>query len=246
VQLSSAGIEDWFAAGVIDERRRWTAAKGVYAQPIAEYVITMLLVGARRLPELMSVRHWRLLDVRTLRGATVAIVGAGGIGRAVIELLRPMGVRTLAVTRSGRTVDGADVSAGPAEIDSVVADADFVVLAAPETAGTRGLFDARLLARMRPDAWLVNVARGSIVDTDALVDALRQGRVGGAALDVTDPEPLPRGHVLWSLSNAIITSHTACTPTLGAPAFATRVRENVCRLRAGEPLLGVVEIELGY
>ena len=246
VQLSSAGIEDWFVAGVIDDRRRWTAAKGVYAGPIAEYVIGMLLASARRLPELMRDRRWEPLEVRTLRGATVGIVGGGGIGSAVIELLRPMGVRTLAVTRSSRTVDGADVSVGPMEIDHVVRESDFLVLAAPETPETRGLLDARLFRQMRAHAWLVNVGRGTIIDTPALVDALREGRLAGAALDVTDPEPLPPGHVLWSMPNVVITSHTACTPTLGAAAFATRVQENVNRFRAGAPLLGTVETKHGY
>jgi phosphoglycerate dehydrogenase-like enzyme len=246
VQLPSAGIEDWFAAGVIDDRRRWTAAKGVYAGPIAEYVIGMLLAGARRLPELMRDRRWQPLDVRTLRGATVGIVGAGGIGSAVIELLRPMGVRTIAVTRSGRAVDGADLSVDTTEIGRVVRESDFLVLAAPETPGTRGLLDARLFAQMRPHAWLVNVGRGSIVDTHALVDALRDGRLAGAALDVTDPEPLPGGHALWGMPNVIITSHTACTPTLGASAFADRVQQNVHRFCAGAPLLGTVHTEHGY
>jgi D-3-phosphoglycerate dehydrogenase len=246
VQLWSAGIEDWFAAGIIDERRRWTAAKGVYAAPIAEYVIGMLLAGARRLPELMQDRRWQPLEVRTLRGATVGIVGGGGIGSAVIELLRPMGARTIAVTRSGRAVDGADVSVGPTEIDPVVRESDFLVLAAPDTPETRGLFDARLFRQMRRHAWLVNVGRGTIVDTQALVDALQDGRLAGAALDVTDPEPLPRSHALWGMHNVVITSHTACTPTLGAAAFRTRVQENVRRFRAGAPLLGTVQTEHGY
>jgi phosphoglycerate dehydrogenase-like enzyme len=246
VQLPSAGIEDWFAAGIIDDRRLWTAAKGVYAAPIAEYVIGMLLAGARRLPELMRDRRWQPLDVRTLRGATVGIVGGGGIGSAVIALLRPMGARTVAVTRSGRAVDGADVSVGPTEIDRVVRESDFLVLAAPETAETRGLLDARLFSQMRPHAWLVNVGRGTIVDTQALVDALRDGRLAGAALDVTDPEPLPRGHALWGVPNVVITSHTACTPALGAAAFRTRVQENVRRFRADEPLLGPAQTEHGY
>jgi phosphoglycerate dehydrogenase-like enzyme len=246
VQLSSAGIEDWFAAGVIDDRRRWTAAKGVHAQPIAEYVIGMLLAGARRLPEVMWMEHWQPLEVRTLRGATVVIVGAGGIGAAVIELLGLLGARAIAVTRSGRRVAHADMSVGPDEIAGVLAAADFVVLAAPDTPATRNLLGATLLGRMQPHAWLVNVGRGTILDTNALVDAIREKRIAGAALDVTEPEPLPSGHPLWDLPNVIITSHTASTPALGAVAFADRVRENVHRFQSDEPLLGAVDKELGY
>jgi phosphoglycerate dehydrogenase-like enzyme len=246
VQLSSAGIEEWFDTGVIDDRRRWTAATGVYAQPIAEYVVGMLLAAARCLPEVIGMERWRPLDVRTVRGSTVVIVGAGGIGAAVIDLLRPLGARTVAVTRSGRRVDHADVSVGPEEIAGAVAAADYIVLAAPDTPATRGLFDARLLAQVQPHAWLVNVGRGTIIDTEALVDAIRTRRIAGAALDVTDPEPLPAGHALWSLSNVIITSHTANTPELGADAFAGRVRENVHRFQSGRPLLGEVDTERGY
>jgi phosphoglycerate dehydrogenase-like enzyme len=246
VQLWSAGIEDWFAAGVIDERRRWTAAKGVYAGPIAEYVLAMMLAAVRRLPEVIRDDAWRPRDVRPLRGSTAGIVGAGGIGAAVIDILRPLGVRTIAVTRSGRAVEGADVSLGAADLTEAVRESDFLVLAAPDTDETRGLFDARLLGQLRPHAWIVNVGRGSIVDTDALVEALRAGRLGGAALDVTDPEPLPPDHPLWALPNAIVTSHTANTPRLGGAAYAARVRENVRRFGTGEPLLGLVDPRVGY
>jgi phosphoglycerate dehydrogenase-like enzyme len=246
VQLWSAGIEDWFAAGVIDERRRWTAAKGVYAGPIAEYVLAMLLAAVRRLPEVLHDDTWRPRDVRTLRGSTAGIVGAGGIGSAVIELLRPLGVRTIAVTRSGRAVEGADVSVAAADLAEAVRESDFLVLAAPATGETRGLVDAQLLGQLPPHAWIVNVGRGSIVDTPALVEALRAGRLGGAALDVTDPEPLPPDHPLWTLPNVIVTSHTANTPRLGGAAYAARVRENVRRFGTGEELLGLVDPRLGY
>jgi phosphoglycerate dehydrogenase-like enzyme len=246
VQLSSAGIEAWFVAGVIDEERAWTAATGVYARPIAEYVVGMLLAAARRLPDVVRARGWQPLDVRALSEATVGIVGAGGIGTAVIDLLQPFGARTIALTRTGRAVAGADLSVGPAELDMVVEASDFLVLALPETPETRGLIDASRLARMRPDAWLVNVGRGTAVDTQALVAELKRGRLGGAALDVTDPEPLPDEHPLWALPNVVITSHTANTQRLGAQALAARVQENVRRFGNGEPLLGLIELRRGY
>jgi len=246
VQLSSAGIEDWFLSGVIDEDRQWTAAKGVYAGPIAEYIVAMLLAATRRLPEVIRQQRWTPLDVRVLSEATVGIVGAGGIGGAVLDLLRPFGARTLAVTRNGRPISGADVSMGPDQIDEVISESDFLVLAAPETPETRGLISAAQLDRMRPGAWLINVGRGALVDTDALVAALSEGRLGGAVLDVTDPEPLPDDHPLWDLPNAIITAHTANTHRLGAQAFAARVHENVQRFTRGAPLLGLVDPQLGY
>ena len=246
VQLSSAGIEDWLAAGVIDDRRRWTAATGVYARPIAEYLIAAILAAARRLPLHVNSRNWKSLEAQTLDGATVGIIGAGGIGSALIKLLQPFDARTIAVTRTGRRVPGADTSLGPEDIDIVVAASDFLVLAAPDTGATRGMLGAARLAKMRPDAWLINVGRGTAVDTAALVAALERGQIGGAILDVTDPEPLPDDHPLWRLPNAVITAHTASTPALGAKALTDRVEENVRRFRSGEPLLGQIELSRGY
>ncbi len=246
VQLSSAGIEDWLAAGVIDDRRRWTAATGVYARPIAEYLIAAILAAARRLPLHVNSRNWKSLEAQTLDGATVGIIGAGGIGSALIKLLQPFDARTIAVTRTGRRVPGADTSLGPDDIDIVVAASDFLVLAAPDTGATRGMLGAARLAKMRPDAWLINVGRGTAVDTAALVAALERGQIGGAILDVTDPEPLPDDHPLWRLPNAVITAHTASTPALGAKALTDRVEENVRRFRSGEPLLGQIELSRGY
>src|SRR5438034_1354860 len=161
VQLSSAGIEDWFQAGVIDERRLWTAAKGVYAKPIAEYVVAMLLTAARRLHQVVGDLEWRPRDVETLAGKTVGIIGAGGIGQAVVELLTPFGVQTIAMTRSGRNVSNAGTSVGPKALEQLLAQSDFVVLAAPETPQTIGMLSARQLALLQPHAWLVNVGRGT-------------------------------------------------------------------------------------
>ena len=246
VQLSSAGIEDWFAAGVIDRERTWTAAKGVYAEPIAEYVLAMLLAAARRLPEVLRATRWHPSPVAVIAGKTVGVIGAGGIGTAAVRLLVPLGVRCVALTRSPRDVPGAIESVGPDDLDKLLRRSDFLLLAAPETPETVGLLDADRLALLPSHAWIVNVGRGSIIDTDALVVALEAGHLSGAALDVTDPEPLPDAHPLWRLPNAIVTSHTACTPSLGRAALADRVGTNVARFRRGEALLGLVDPELGY
>jgi phosphoglycerate dehydrogenase-like enzyme len=176
----------------------------------------------------------------------VAIVGAGGIGRALIGLLEPFGCEVIAVTRRGRDVPGASRTLPADRLAEAWPAARHVVIAAPATAGTRHLVGARELAAMREDAWLVNIARGSLVDTDALVEALRAGAIAGAALDVTDPEPLPDGHPLWELPNALITPHVGTPADTERGLFAERVRENVRRLVAGEPLVGVVDAEGGY
>ena len=246
VQLSSAGIEEWFAAGVIDGARVWTAAKGVYADPIAEYCLGMMLAVARQLPDAVRTTRWQPLVPRSLSGSTVTVVGAGGIGEALLRLLEPFGADTRGVTRTGRAVPGADRVFPAVDLDTALPGSDWVVLAAPATRETERLLSRERLQLLDPQAWVLNVGRGTLIDTDALVDGLVDGRLGGAILDVTDPEPLPDGHALWSLPNVLVTSHTANTPTLGAQALAQRVRTNVERFSNGEPLLGVVDVEAGY
>ncbi|MGH2704108.1 MAG: NAD(P)-dependent oxidoreductase [Actinomycetota bacterium] len=150
------------------------------------------------------------------------------------------------VNRSGRPAEGAAETAPVSALPDLLPEADWVVLALALTPQTRGLFDAAMLGRMKPDAWLVNVARGALVDTDALVEALRSGRIGGAALDVTEPEPLPEDHALWPLDDVIITSHSASTDAMALPELAARVRRNVERFAQGRPLEGVVDPGLGY
>ena len=171
----------------------------------------------------------------------MAIVGAGGIGRALIELLEPLRVEVLAVTRRGR--DGTI----PADrLGEVWPRAHHVVIAAPATGATRHLVGAEELSAMREDAWLVNVARGSLVDTDALVAALAAGEIAGAALDVTDPEPLPDGHPLWHEPRALITPHVANPDATLRRYLAELVRENVARFAAGEELLSRIDLDAGY
>jgi phosphoglycerate dehydrogenase-like enzyme len=250
VQLPAAGIETWVTSGAMREGVVFTSATGAYAETVAEHTLALMLAGARKLQVVARADAWRFPDeVRPLSGATVGIIGAGGIGRSLIGLLAPFGVRVLAMNRSGKRVAGAvrTVRADdPAGLYELLAESDFVVVAAPSTPATAQLIDADALKRMKPDAWLINVARGSLVDTDALLDALREKRIGGAALDVTDPEPLPDGHPLFSEPRALVSPHSANPPHLLIPALARRVQENVRRQLAGEPLIGVVDRGAGY
>jgi phosphoglycerate dehydrogenase-like enzyme len=244
VQLPAAGVERWVAD--MGDGRVFPSATGAFALPVAEHALALMLAAARRIHRSVRAREWIEQPARSLEGATIAIVGAGGIGRALIELLEPLHPRILAVTRRGNPVAGAETTVPADKLDDVLGDASFVVLAAPGSPSTRQLIDAGRLARMRSDAWLVNVGRGSLVDTDALADALREGRIGGAALDVTDPEPLPAGHPLWAFDDVIITPHVATTKGAEKRLYAQRVRENVARFAAGEELLGVVDVDAGY
>lgn len=250
VQLTYAGIEPFFRAGLIDDRRVWANASGVYADNVAEYAVGALLVGLRQFHASIAAKRWSkdLLDprVRTLHGSTVAIVGCGGIGRAMIPRLRAFGADVVAVNRSGRPVDGAKVTLPADRTAEVWSLADHFVVAAPATAQTDRLVDAAALGAMPETAWLVNVARGNLVDTDALVEALRNGVIAGAVLDVTDPEPLPDGHPLWDLDNAVITPHIANTRSRLTETFAPTLEENVRRFAAGEEPIARVDPSAGY
>jgi phosphoglycerate dehydrogenase-like enzyme len=246
VQLESAGVEGWIARGLIDRARVWTGAQGVYAADVAEHVLAFVLAAARRLGEAARRSSWAPLGGERLAGRTVGIVGAGGIGREVIARLAPFRVRTLALTRSGRSVPGADRSLGPAGLNELLEESDFVVLLAPLTPETRGMIAARELRLIGPAGWLVNVARGALVDTRALVAALEERRIAGACLDVTDPEPLPDGHPLWTFDNVLITPHVANPPDVRFEPLAERVEENVRRFREGRDLVGVVDLDRAY
>lgn len=249
VQVPSAGVEHWLASGLLerDPSRVWTSASGSYGEIVAEHALALLLAGFRRLPEAARARTWeRDLDGRTLHGATVAIVGAGGIGQALIPLLAPFRAHVIAVTRRGEPVAGAAETLPAARVAEVWERSDAVVLAAPATPATDKLLDTAALAALPAHAWVVNVGRGELVDTPALVAALAAGAIAGAALDVTDPEPLPDEHPLWREPRALITPHTANPTAPLRAALAERVRENVERRRAGRELVGVIEPARGY
>lgn len=252
VQLPFAGIETFVAAGVIDRGRLWTCAKGIYGHTTAEHALTLMLAASRRLHLHARASKWEAEDdplaqpERSLAGARVLLIGTGGIGAALVAMLRPLRAAVVAVNRSGRPLEGAESTHPVTELPQLLPDADYVVVAAALTEETRGLVDARALTLMSSEAWLVNVARGGLVDTDALVRALEDGSIGGAALDVTDPEPLPAGHPLWDLPNALITPHVANTWPMAVPELAAMVERNVARFAAGEQLEGVVDPDLGY
>ncbi|MCM6777612.1 D-isomer specific 2-hydroxyacid dehydrogenase family protein [Nocardia sp. CDC159] len=254
VQLFSAGVEEWFETDVFDAHPDvvFTSAAGAFARSVAEHALALLLAGVRHLPEHIRASSWRQTEffprIGTLRGATVAVVGAGGIGRELIELLAPLGARVIAVNRSGRAIDHPTVlETIPAErLSEVWPRTDHVVVAAPATAATRQLIGKDELSQLRPHSWVINIARGRLIDTDALVDALRDGTIGGAGLDVTDPEPLPDGHPLWDLPNAIVTPHDSNPPQLRTVAFAERVADNVARFVAGRELNARIDLAAGY
>ena len=244
VQLPSAGVES--VAEVIDETRTWTSAKGAYARPVAEHALALALAGLRQLPSRFAARTWGPQAGTSLFGERVTILGGGGIARSFLELLAPFEVEATVVNRSGTPVPGAAHTVSVSALDAALPNALLVVLALSLTPETRGIIGAQQLHLMEDTTWLVNVARGGHLDTDALVEALQQGTIAGAALDVTDPEPLPEGHALWDLTNCIITPHTADTIEMVLPLLAERIRINVARFASGEMLVGLVDPHAGY
>ena len=244
VQLPYAGIEPFLEH--LDTRRVWTCAKGVYADPVAEWVMAALLMGLRDFHLFAASQSWCAETGRNLLGARITVLGGGGITRSLIRLLEPWGCEVTVVRRSDEPVAGAARTLTLARVHEAVAGADAVVAALALTTETQHVVDAALLECMGPQCWLVNVARGGHVDHDALGAALQSGVIAGAVLDVTDPEPLPDSSELWQLPNCVITPHIGNTREMGLPLITDRVRENVRRWLAGEDLLGLVDMALGY
>ena len=246
VQLPQAGVERAFQTGVVDRQRQWTSAKGAFAEPVAEHALALILAGLRQLKVRARARTWGKPAGESLFGQPVTVVGAGGIAAVLLRLLEPFGTPVTIVRRHAEPVPGAVRTLSTHQLTEALAGARAVVLTVALTPQTQGLIGGTELAAMEPGAWLVNVARGGVVDTEALVEALRAGQIGGAALDVTDPEPLPAGHPLWDLPNCLITPHTADTEEMTRPLLVGRIAENVRRLAAGQELVGLLDPSLGY
>ena len=246
IQLPQAGVERAFQAGVVDPRRRWTSAKGAYAEPVAEHALALILAGLRLLKVRARARTWGRPAGESLFGQPVTVVGAGGIATVLMRLLEPFGTPVTVVRRQPEPVPGAARTVTTERLADALPGARAVVITVALTPRTRGLIGQAELAAMAPDAWLVNVARGGVIDTGALTAALEKGQIGGAALDVTDPEPLPAGHPLWDLDNCLITPHTADTEEMTQPLLADRIAENVGRLAAGTELIGLLDPGQGY
>jgi phosphoglycerate dehydrogenase-like enzyme len=263
VHSAAAGVEMTLSPSMREHPFVVTNARGVFSQPIAEYVILMMLAISRRLPELLELRAertWQPLEGRELRDATVGIVGLGSIGQAVATLVGAFGSRIIATRRhpSQRTEAVQDAAErptvapridrllGPDGLLELLGESDFVVLAAPLTAETENLIDARALAAMRREAWLINVARGGLVDERALLRALRDGRIGGAVLDTFRQEPQLPDSPFYDLPNVIVTPQTSWSSGRVLDRSVELFCDNLRRFAAGQPLRNVVDPAAGY
>jgi phosphoglycerate dehydrogenase-like enzyme len=246
VQNMGAGVERLMVPE-LPRRVVVTRAAGIFGPWMAEYTLGWCLWFTQR-TELFRAqqreRSWRQVDPLRLHGTTLCVVGLGDIGRAIARAARGFGMRVVGVSHRGRRVAEATLAYKSRDIRKAIATADFIALTVPLTEATRGLIGPAELAVMKPSAWLINIARGPIVDEAALLDALRGNRLGGAVLDVFDEEPLPPGHPLWEFGNVVITPHISGPSTPGeiAPVFNDNLRRYLSRRR----LRYVVDQRTGY
>jgi phosphoglycerate dehydrogenase-like enzyme len=268
--MENAGIDHIHGTPLWHTALPIASANGAHLPHLPEYVLTMLLAWAHRLPELLDLQaraHWfpgkdiHQLWPRPVPGRTLGIVGYGAIGREIARMAKAFGMRILATRRAGGSLRyegysppglGDPEGSLPeawftlAELPALLRQSDYVVLGVPLLAQTRHLIGAAELAHMQPHALLINIGRGSLIDQDALLAALQQKRIGGAVLDVTTPEPLPPEHPLWRQENVIITPHMAGHIEHHFDNVVDLFAENLRRYLAGEPLLNLVVRELGY
>jgi phosphoglycerate dehydrogenase-like enzyme len=243
IHASGIGVDGVLSPGVAAGDVVVTNTRGVFEYPIAEHVLAMLLAFLKDLPGTLALqarREWRHRETETLRGRKALVVGAGGVGREIAALLHAVGVDVEMVARTPRS-DGVVPVRAVDELDALLPGTDFLVLAVPLSASTRGLVGREQLERLPRGALLVNIARGPVLDEAALLDALREGRLAGAALDVFDREPLPADHPLWACEHVIVTSHMAGDAHGWQDAVAARFLANLERWARGEPLHGVVD-----
>ena len=264
VHSATSGVERALTPASRERGIVVTNARGVFSRPIAEYVLMMILAVSRRLPQLLELqreRTWQPLEGAELRDVTVGIVGLGSIGRAVGALATAFGCRVVAVRRSGHAGSGSislddegrplgevmlDRVGGPESLPELLAESDFIVLAAPLTPETEGMINAETLAMVKPGAWLINVARGRLIDERALLRALEEGDLGGAVLDTFRDEPLPALSPFYDLPNVIVTPHTAWSSGRVLDRSVELFCDNLRHFAAGEPLVNVVDPNAGY
>lgn len=269
IQLISAGLDHFVGHPIMESDIIITTASGIHATPIAEYVLASILAFSRRFRDMWRLQEkkewpedrWEILRGKELRGKTVGILGYGSIGREVGRLCKAFGMRVLATKRStkerqdkGYSMLGRGDPQGsvvdqifdPSQLREMVKECDFFVVAVPLTPATEGIVGREELKAMKGSAYLVNISRGRVVDEEALTEALKEGWIGGAGLDVFAQEPLPQESELWGLDNVILSPHVSANTPHYQERFAELLCENLRRYLAGEELLNVVNKKWGY
>lgn len=253
LQLNTAGADGYLDPGVLHPDTALANATGAFGLAIGEHMLAMLLTLIKRLHQYRDNQNQCLWkdrgSVTSVQDSVIAVVGLGDIGGAFAKMVKALGARTIGVRRADtRKPDYLDELVLTGELDSVLPRADVVALSLPGVPETYRLFGAGRIARCKPGVVLLNVGRGNVFDTDALCDALESGHVGGAGLDVTDPEPLPPDHRLWRIENALVTPHISGFYHLEHTRrlIVERAAENLRRLEEGLPIISQVDRETGY
>lgn len=246
MHLPGTGIDTWPRELLVG--RTVTCSRGVSAIPIAEFALAAMLAFEKRIPDVWlhaPPEQWNVDRLGELAGKTIGIIGLGGIGRAVAQRAIGFDMRVVAVRRSSDRAGIDDVKL-VADLDHLLATADHLVVAAPATPATHRLLDAHAFAKVKPGVHLVNVARGALVDHDALRVALDDGRVALATLDTVDPEPVPAGHWLYEHPKVRLSAHVSWSSPKAFERITGAFIRNLQRYRAGEPLLDVIDVDEGY
>ena len=249
IQLTSAGAEQLLPARALLEKVVVTNTRGIHVDLMADYAFAAMVALNMHLPRFFAdqqARRWEQRLSVPLAGRTLGVIGAGAIGGEIARRGAAFGMHVLAVKRTPAPVDGAAEVVAPDQLHGVLGRSDFVVLVVPQTAATRRMLGEAELRVMKPTAYLINIARGSVVDEAALVHALREHWIAGAALDVFEEEPLPPDSPLWSLPNVLVTPHIAGEPADYARRAAEVFVDNLLRLRRGEPFRNVIDFDRGY
>lgn len=249
VHTGSAGVDHILTPSFRASGITLTNSAGVHAPSIAEWVVAMLLAeskGLERIYRQQRERIWKVTRSEEIAGRHALILGGGHIAREIASRLRGMGVRVTAVTRRGSADDRFDAVANVESLGSLCGEADWLIVAAPLTAETRGIVSAEVLAALPSSAWLVNVARGGIVDEGAMLDALKDRRIAGAILDVFEHEPLPAEHPFWELENVRVLPHTTWRSEQVHARQMALFLDNLERFTRNEPLRNVVDPTRGY
>jgi phosphoglycerate dehydrogenase-like enzyme len=249
IAAASAGVDWLMFPALVESDVVVTNSAGIFDAPMAEYALALVSAVCAGLPatiRLQARREWLHRETRRLAGSSVLVLGAGGIGRAIARLVNSVGADARCLARTARTDPEVGPVAGLSELPALLSAADFVVLALPLTPATAGIISAAELGLMRDDAWIVNLGRGRLIDEPALVAALTDGSIGGAALDVFTEEPLPPGSPLWDLPNVIVSPHMSGDSRGWDTALTSLFLDQLKRYLAGQPLRNVVDKHLGF
>lgn len=246
IQLPTAGIEAYAEAMRRFPEKTWTSAKGAYAAPVGEHGLALTLAALRGLKTRALATSWGSPAGVSLHGLRCVVVGAGGVAAEMVRLYKTFDTHVTVVRRTDVALPEADETVTTERLNEVLAGADVLGLAAASTPATEKLIGTEQLALLAEGAVLVNVARGKLVDHQALLTALQDGTLRGAGLDVTEPEPLPDGDPLWELENCLITPHTADTWEMIVPLLRERILANYRRLRDGQDPIGIADPAQGY